>query len=283
MKTNKTLLIILTLILSSWISSVAGHPGSEDQDNKNKKDDDKKFFIRGSVGAQGMITLIFPADLRNYTQDFYDNLLDEFEDYGYFPDMMRIPPVYAGYGYKLKAGLRLFNVFQIEPWWEKYKSFPLTIRMDTYYYDYYNDYSREIDVDYKFKPMYEALGVSLLFVPGSARKSAFFTVGGGIGSYIGKLSIESEGEETINDYTTIISSSKQYEGKAIGYHGTIGMTYVPWKYLELETLLTGRYVNIPELNDQNGQPLINVYSDFEPVALQLTGLDFRFGIKFIFP
>jgi hypothetical protein len=270
-------------MLSSWISSGAGLPGNENQENKNKKDDDKKFFIRGSIGAQGMITLIFPTDLRNYTQDFYDNLLDDFEDYGYFPDIRRIPPVYAGYGYKLKAGLRLFNVFQIEPWWEKYKSFPLTIRMDSYYYDYYNDYSRELDVDYKFKPMYEAVGVSLLFVPGSARKTAFFTVGGGIGSYIGKLSIESEGEETINDNKTIISSSKQYEGKAIGYHGTIGMTYVPWKYLELETLLTGRYVNIPELNDQNGQPLINVYSDFEPVALQLSGLDFRFGIKFIFP
>jgi hypothetical protein len=285
MKINITVLIINAFTLASLLSVAQqqDQPGNNVQQSKNKYDDDKRSLVRGGVGAQGMMTLIFPMDLTRYTQDFYDHLLDEFFEFGYYPDYSQIPPVYAGYGYTLKADLRLFNVFQLEPWWEKYKSFPLNINMEYYYYDSYNNYNREIDALYQFKPMYESWGISLLFVPGSARNYVFFTIGGGIGFYNGKLSIEADGEETINDQTSSIHSFEQYEGRETGYHGTIGLTYVPWKYLELETLLTGRYLNITEIEDQDGQVLINIYDDDEPVALQLSGIDFRFGIKFIFP
>ena len=270
---NRSALIILAALLIE-AGALTG---------QNNNQNDKNFFIRGYAGAQGKISLIFPVELTEYTQDFYDHLLDEWGNYGYFPDMMNIPPVYSGYGYTLKAGIRLFNVFQVEPWWEMYKSFPLQIRLDAYYYDGYSGYSREIDMNYKFRPMYDALGASLLFVPGSSDKPVFFTFGGGIGSYIGKLSIETDGSETINDNTTPVYDYEEYSGKAIGYHGSIGMTYVPWKYLELESLLTGRYVKIPEMEDAAGYILTNQYDDNQPVVMQLSGIDFRFGIKFIFP
>jgi hypothetical protein len=279
----RTIIIVFAVTINSLFTFAQEQqkPDEAKQQPENKPKDDKRFFIRGGFGAQGMITLLIPPELTQYTQDFYDNLLDEYYEFGYYPNSINIPPVYAGYGYTLKADLRLINVFQLETWWEKYYSFPLNITMDYYYY--YGSYTQDINVTYQFKPMYEAKGISLLFVPGSARKSVFFTVGGGIGMYTGRLRMEADGEETINGQTTIIYDLDEYKGSAVGYNGVIGLTYVPWKYLEIETLLSGRYVNIPEITDHYGQPLVNVYSDYEPVALQLIGIDFRLGLKFIFP
>lgn len=279
----KKCIVFLLMFQTVMLSLGSGLYINENHKDKNKHDDDKRFFIRGYAGAQGKISLIFPVDLTSYTQDFYDHLLDQFGNYGYFPETRMIPPVYSGYGYTLKAGIRLFNVFQVEPWWEMYNSFPLRITMDATYYDYSSGYSSEIDMNYKFRPSYDALGASILFVPGSAADPVFFTIGGGIGSYIGRVSIETDGSETINGIKTPVYDFEEYEGKAIGYHGTLGITYVPWKYLELETFLTGRYAKIDELNDQYGHTLINEYDDYEPVSVQFSGIDFRFGIKFIFP
>jgi len=37
------------------------------------------------------------------------------------------------------------------------------------------------------------------------------------------------------------------------------------------------------IKNYRDEVLVNNYADNEPVALQLTGIDFRLGLKFIFP
>jgi hypothetical protein len=280
----KSFLILILVINYCFAFSQAPAEKEEPPKQKSKKEkDDKRFFIRAGIGAQGIVSFIFPTDLNNYTQDFYDHLLDEFYEFGYMPDYSQIPPIFAGYGYALKGDLRLFNVFQIEPWWERFWSFPLQIKMDYYYDDYYNNYHKEINATYQFIPEYDAQGISLYFVPGSARRHAFITVGGGFGKYSGRVRIEADGTETINGDVDVIYERDLYEGQAWGYNGSIGLTYVPWKYFEIETLLSGKYVNIPELKNQYGEVFRNIYDDNQPVALQLSGIEFRLGMKFIFP
>jgi len=53
--------------------------------------------------------------------------------------------------------------------------------------------------------------------------------------------------------------------------------------MELELLLNGKYARIPSIKDEDGVVFTNPYSNNEVVSLDFSGIDLRFGVKFIFP
>ncbi len=250
----------------------------------SKKKSDERFFIRGGAGAHGMISFFYPKDINNYTRDFYDHLTDQFEQMGaYASSDDRVPKIFIGYGYSFKACLRIFNVFELEPYWDNFFTFPLNMKMDFTYQNYYNSHYGSYTATHQFQPVYDEKGLSLLFVPGSKRKRTFLTIGFGIGNLQGKFNTQTTGEQNIDGKVSNLSNSESYSGSTTAYHGVIGITTVPWKFLELEFRWNGRYARIPEISNSQGRYLTINDQSKHNVVLDFSGIDFRFGITFIFP
>ena len=251
---------------------------------KEKQKQDGRAYIRIGIGAQGMISFIFPQDINSYSKDFYNSLKDYYEKYGFSPSSGESPPpIFIGYGYSFKIDIRVMNIFQLEPWWDQFNAFPLNMKVDFYYSDTYNNINERQTATYKFQPFYDDKGLSLLFVPGSKRKSAFFIIGGGMGLLQGKFRNTISGTHSMNGVITDLSGSETYSGKTISYHGVFGITFVPWNFLELELLINGRYAKIPSIKNADGAIFKNEFRDNEVVSLNFSGADIRFGLKFIFP
>ncbi len=122
-----------------------------------------------------------------------------------------------------------------------------------------------------------------LWVPGVKKNNYFLTVGAGIGSMQGEFTQSVTGSKRAGQVTTNLDNTMIYKGTTTAYHGTIGVTFVPWHYLELDLRLNGRYALIKTLRDESGNPFTNAYGDNEAVSLNLSGVDLRFGCTFVFP
>ena len=121
-----------------------------------------KPFLRTGIGVQGGLSVYFPQDLNEYTQDFWDDILNQYHDWG-FDDNQKIMPIFLGINYNFKAFLRIMNLFQVEAWKEKFISSELRINSKFYSNGgggYYDDI--EIKEDYSFKPGYDAIGANIL-------------------------------------------------------------------------------------------------------------------------
>ncbi len=278
------IIIFLLGIVFTCINCFAQDTVSLNREKQQTHQRDGRFIVRAGIGGQGIVSIIFPRDVNAYTKDFYKSLEDYFTEFGYFPtSSMNVPPIFIGYGFSVKGDLRLLNAFQIEPWWDKFYAFPLKMNVDFYYLDYYSNHNERLTATYEFKPTYDEKGLSLIFVPGSKRKSAFLTLGIGVGILNGAFIIKTNGTHTRNDTITILSKTETFSGKTFGYHMVLGLTFVPWNYLELELLATGRYARIPEIKNADGDVFINEFNGNKPVSLDFTGFDIRFGLRFIFP
>lgn len=280
----KTLKLIIPLLFLGCIAVYSQDDDSNKEINIPKKKSGEKFFIRAGAGAHGMISFFYPNDINNYTREFYDHLMDQFIQIGFHTSSdSRVPKIFIGYGYSVKACLRIFNVFELEPYWDNFYAFPLNMKMDFFYNNYYNGEYGSYTATHKFQPVYEEKGLSLLFVPGSKTKRTFLTIGFGIGHLQGKLNKQTTGKQNINGVITDLANSESYAGSTTAYHGVIGITTAPWKFLELEFRWHGRYARIPCISNSKGSYLTINDKSVENVALDFSGIDFRFGINFIFP
>lgn len=246
----------------------------------NEKTDKGRFFIRGGVGIQGGVSIFFPTELNEYTKDFWDDLVSDFYEWGYDGNNPVIP-IIVGFNYDLKLVLRVVNNIQFEVWREKF--YAVGLQFESHFYSYgwgYDD--EELEATYQFQPNYSATGANLLFTPGARKKPVFFTIGAGIGKYDGTFKYHEDGSHIVNDDTYTFDNTKVYQGDVVGYNGVLGLTYVPWKYLELETFITGRMANIPELTYQ-GEVFRNYFRDGKRISLDFSGFDLRLGIKVIIP
>ena len=280
----RSIKLIIIIMFCGFISVFSQDNARSREVNTSKKKRDGRFFIRAGIGAQGFVSFFYPDDINNFTKDFYNNLSYQFKQMGFYSSSGNdIPKFYAGYGYSYKAGLRVLNIFELEPYWDNFYAFPLNMKMDfTYGNSYYNTYD-SYTANYQFQPIYDERGISLLFVPGSKRKHSFFTIGVGVGNLLGKFIIKTTGSQNIDGNFTDFSNSVSYTGNTTVYHGIIGITSVPWKFLELEFWFNGRYARIPSIKNNQGDELTNINRSDQKVALDFTGIDFRFGLTFIFP
>jgi len=272
--------VVFTLMLF-----IAGCPASFSSDtiqnsasaNGNQKQEDRPS-IRGGIGAQGMLCLIFPTDINKYTRDLYGSIKDEF--FGFNPGN-EPKEMHWGYGYTMKAEFRVLNLLQLEPYSDHFYAFPLQVLFDEAPGGIAAKHS--IKATYKFQLSYNETGVSLLYVPGSKKKNAFLIVGGGIGFMEGRFTESISGYEQLYGAYTYLENTRTFKGTTWSFHGTVGLTFVPWHFLELELVLNGRYARIKTLTDEQGVAFTNAYEDHEPVSLNFSGADLRFGCKFIFP
>jgi hypothetical protein len=274
--------IILGISFFTGVNLFAQDENENNTSNKPENNDKNRFFIRGGIGVQGGFGVFFPADLNQYTKDFWNNLINQYYPSGDYPGNDPVIRIIMGLDYQVKAVLRLINVFQLEAYKEGFYGIGLQFKSDLYSYGYDMQY-QQISATYQFVPGYTALGANLLFTPGARRKPVFFTIGGGIAEYTGTLKYHEEGSQEVNDQTTSFNNTRNYKGDVLGYTGTIGTTYVPWKFLEFEVFLTGRLAKIPELRDEEGNTLVNPYRDNKIISLDFSGIDLRIGLKFIFP
>jgi len=242
--------------------------------------DSTPFPIRGIGGIQGGIGLFYPEDLNNFTNDFWDDLINNFYPSGYYGDNP-IVPIIVGVNYRYKVGVRVVNAIQIEGWKEKFFAPGLQIKTD--FVTYTNGNEKRLNATYSFFPSYTASGAGILFTPGASHKRSFFTFGGGAGKYKGQLEYKHKGNTFINNQTNNFDETTLYKGDVIGFDATLGCTYIPWKFIELETFLVGRWAKIPKLTNQYGDDLRNKYNENEFVELDFSGLDFRLGLKIIIP
>lgn len=255
---------------------------SKEKSNRDHKKDSDKFFIRVAAGAQGGFGVFFPTDLNNYTKDFWNALIDQYYPSHNYPGSDKVIPIVIGFDYNLKAVLRIINIFQLEGYWENYYAIGLQIQSSLYQYGY-GTQTMQLDAKYQFIPTYQAWGGNFLLTPGARRRSAFFTIGGGMAKYTGSLKYHDEGTSIVNGVKTTFDNTTIYTGTTFGYTATLGVTYVPWKYLELESFITGRLAKIQEIKDENGIILKNPYRNNEVVSLDFSGIDLRLGVKFIIP
>jgi hypothetical protein len=253
-----------------YSSDTIQNPGAVNGEPKR----DSRFSIRGGIGSQGMLVLFFPTDINTYISDLNFKVKKEF---AMFISGSESHTTHWGYGYSLNAEIRVYNLIRLEPYWERFYSFPLQISYQALIS------VGKLDAMYKFQLSSDEKGVSLLLVPGSKKRSVFITFGAGFGILQGQFSQSITGDKWVNGLYTKLDNSKTYKGTANAYHGTVGLTFVPWHYLELEVLLNGKYSLIKTLKDETGATFTNVYRDNEPVSLNFSGVDLRIGCKFIFP
>jgi hypothetical protein len=113
---------ILFFVLSATGFSSDSIPGSTPKkDNQVQKE---RFIIRGGIGAQGMFSLVYPSDINAYTKDLYGSIM---KSYASFNSGNEPKEMHWGYGYSLKAEIRALNLFQIEPYWDQFYTFPLEV------------------------------------------------------------------------------------------------------------------------------------------------------------
>jgi len=253
----------------------------QDTTSREKKHRDGRFFIRGAVGVQGGFSLFFPTDLNNYTKDFWNALIDKYYPGESYSGKNEAIPIIIGFHYDLKVALRIFNIVQLEAWKENFYGIGLQIKTEMYRYGI--GYSEYLSAKYQFIPSYSSFGGNILFTPGAKRKSAFFTIGGGVGQYKGEFKYHEEGTHTINDTTSSFNHTQVYHGSAIGFNFIIGVTIAPLKFLEIESFFFGRYVKIPFMTNESGQKLINPYRGNEVMTMDYTGGGIELGIKIILP
>ncbi len=272
--------MILTLILFfSGFASVFSSdtiPASKSPQEEQKQAD--RYFIRGGIGAQGMLSIFYPTDVNAYTKDLYSAIKRKYSGYdsGHEPKEM-----HWGYGYTLKADIRVFNLLQLEPYWDHFYAFPLEVMFDEAPGGQFGHYA--IQATYTFKMSYNEKGVSLLWLPGSKQKNIFLTVGGGFGVLQGEFTESVTGYERVTGTKTSLDDTRTFKGTTNAWHGTVGLTFVPWHYLELELMLNGKYAMIKTLQDDAGVLFTNPYSNDETISLNFSGVDLRVGFKFMFP
>jgi hypothetical protein len=233
-----------------------------------------KYFLRGGIGSQGILSLIYPSDINVYTNDLYGFIKKSFSAFNSGNEPKEI---HWGYGYSVKLDLRALNLFQLAFYWDRFYSFPLEVLFDEMITMY------SLKATYKFQVAYDEKGISLLFVPGSKTKNIFLTVGGGVGLLKGQFTQTVSGYKRVKGKNTDLDATQTYKGSTYAYHGTVGLTFVPWHYLELELVLNGRYALIRSLTDDSGAVFTNPYMGNETITLNLSGADLRVGFKFIFP
>jgi hypothetical protein len=270
----KSLVLTFILFISgcSTVFSLDTIQNSRTVNGEPKRD--FSFPIRGGIGSQGMLVLFFPTDINTYIKDLNVSIKNEF---AMFISSNESHTTHWGYGYSLNAEIRVYSLIQLEPYWERFYSFPLQISYETLIG------VGKIDATYKFQLSSDEKGVSLLLVPGSKKRNIFLTLGAGFGILNGQFSQSITGDKWLNGIHTKYDNTTTYKGSANAYHGTVGLTFVPWHYLEVEVLLNGKYSLIKTLKDETGATFTNVYRDNEPVSLNFSGVDLRIGCKFIFP
>ena len=235
---------------------------------------DFRSTVRGGIGAQGMLVLFFPTDINSYVKDLNAAIKGQFAA---FISSNESHTMHWRYGYSLNAEIRVCSLIQVEPYWERIYAFPLQILYQAMIG------VGSLDATYKYQLSSDEKGVSVLLVPGSKKRSVFLTLGAGFGILDGQFSQSAKGDKWMNGIHTALDYTKTYKGTANAYHGTVGLTFVPWHYLELELLLNGKYALVKTLKDEAGNTFTNVYRENEPVSLNLSGADLRIGCKFIFP
>lgn len=267
--------LVLTLILficgcsSVFSSDTIQNSGTANGAPKR----DVRFSIRGGIGIQGMLGLFFPTDINSYINDLNTSIKNEFLA---FISSNESHTIHWGYGYSLNAEIRVYNLLQLEPYWKRFYSFPLQILYEM------NSIGR-LQATYKYQLSSDEKGVSLLLVPGSKKSSLFLTIGVGFGVLQGQFTKSVTGEKWSHGIYTKLDNTRTYKGTANAYHGTVGLTFKPWHYLELEVLLNGKYSLIKTLKDETGATFTNPYRDHEPVSLNFSGVDLKIGCNFIFP
>jgi len=250
----------------------------ENQSFSQNSPDNRSDFRVGAGGQVG-ISFFYPKDMNEYLQDFWDNLLAVYDpfDYSGAPDL---PPVSFGWDYQLKVLVRVINAIQIEAWNENFSGTGMGFKSDFHYWDSYGN-TETHKAKYVFIPTYKTYGMNLLFTPGAIDNFAFFTFGAGIGKYKCSLNIKSDLMDEINGSVTSYKNSENYNGEKWCFNFIIGTTYVPVKFIELESFITGRLARFPEIKDSMGTIFMNPYRNYKHVSLDFSGIDLRIGIKFI--
>ena len=281
------LFFVIFLVLAQSLfgnSSVPDTLSNKHQKEKKYRDKDEKLFLRGEIGAQGGFDVFLPSELNDYTKDFWNAIINQYYPFGDYDGANEAHSMFIGIHYNFKAGIRIINIFQIEGWLEHFYGVGLQIKSELYRYGYgINTYSEKLTAKYQFIPSYSAYGANLLLTPGAKRKSAFLTIGAGIGKYTGEFKYHEEGTHILNDTLTSFNHTDIYHGSAIGFNGILGITFAPLKYLELELFLTGRYVKIPEVTDNYGNILRNPYRNDKKISLDFSGGGLILGLKVIVP
>jgi hypothetical protein len=272
--TMRWLVLTLMLFFCGSVSAYASDTLQSQATGKEKQNQKVRGIIRGGIGAQGTFSLIFPGDINSYTKDLYGAIKLHYAAFnsGKEPQELR-----WGYGYSLKGYIRALNLFQLEPYWDHFYTFPLEVLFNQSAGGY------AIKATYNFQLSYDEKGVSLLWVPGSKDKNTFLTIGGGFGILRGQFTQSVTGYESSFGFKKYLDGTRTYQGTTNCYHATFGLTFVPWHYLELELILNGRYALIKTLKDEAGVIFTNPYGNHETISLNFSGADLRFGVKFIFP
>jgi hypothetical protein len=270
----RELLLTLILFFCACSSGFSSDTIQSSAPPKEHQKQEERAAIRGGIGAQGTFGLFYPNDINTYTSDLFGSIKDKFMSFRSGNEPHKI---HYGYGYSMKADIRALNLIQLELYWDHFYAFPLEVLFEE------SIMYHSMNATYKYQLSNDEKGISLLFVPGSKKSNTFLTVGGGFGYLQGQFTQSITGYEKLNGVSTDLAETRIYKGTSYAFHGTIGLTFVPWHFLELELVLNGRYALIKTLKDEAGVAFTNSYRDNEPVSLNFSGADLRFGCKFVFP
>jgi hypothetical protein len=238
--------------------------------------------LGGSINVG--IGFFYPSAANDYIQSQLDDeILSLGQLVGRDLGRQEAVPTFAYVPVQVAALVRIMDAFQA--WWEAGTANGSGWTLDEFFNGYYEYafYEQVFHEKVVFTPSWRALGANVVYVAGGPNSLLRPMVGAGLGYYTGAFREERSGRYSETGAApSSWDGEHRFVGDAVGGSVILGFSFVPARNVELECRLTGRYARVPELKLDN-QVLRDPAHGNEKVELDLSGVDFRLGVRILLP
>jgi hypothetical protein len=270
-----TKLIICFLILVGSFC-IRGHASSHltrlaavmDQDSVHEK------FVRGGIGMAGSLGYFGFGDVNSYISDIYSAIKSSQLA---FQSPNPKGGIHFGYGYKGFAELRIAGLFRAEAFYSQFFSFPFHLTIAAA-----GGWSYQTET-FSFESGLRETGGLFLVTPALKNKKFRVLLGAGAGYIEGKIHQWVSGFTSIANPFPFLNKESTYSGSSIAYSGVIGISATPWRFLDADLRVKGKYAMIPEVKNDQGVVFINRFNNNDPISLNFSGVEISLAIRFLFP
>jgi hypothetical protein len=270
-----TKLIICFLILVGSFC-IQGHASSHLTRQDVVKDQDSMHvkFVRGGVGIAGSLGFFGFGEVNRYISDIYSAIK---KSQSAFQSSNPMGEIHFGYGYKGFAEIRIAGLFQAEAFYSQFFSFPFNLTIAAG-----GGWSYKTET-FSFESGLQETGG--LFLITSALKNKKFRVllGAGAGYIKGNIHQWVSGYTSIANKFPFLNKETTYSGSSMAYSGVIGISATPWRFLDADLRIKGKYAMIPEVKNDQGEVFINRFNSNDPISLNFSGVEINLAIRFLFP
>jgi hypothetical protein len=270
---TKLIICFLILVGSFCIQGHASSPLAR-QDVVMDQDSVHIKFVRGGVGMAASLGYFGFGEVNRYISDIYSAIKNSQLA---FQSSNPKGEIHFGYGYKGFAEVRIAELYQAEAFYSQFFSFPFHLTIAAA-----GGWSHKTET-FSFESGLQETGGLFLITPALKNKKFRVLLGAGAGYIKGNIHQWVSGYTSIANPYPFLNKETTYYGSSIAYSGVIGISVTPWRFLDADLRIKGKYAMIPEVKNDQGEVFINRFNNNDPVSLNFSGVEISLAIRFLFP